>query len=206
MPQLITIPTAEPDVPPVEDVRVGVAVQAATVRAFLEGAAHLMGLRLKREAHNVVAHDISGGPLEEQTPKGATGTVRTLWRVSRRAEHVWCWIRYQAARGADDRDQVITAALHAFDDGAELDKGVAWTADHLDGDADEGEDAVDFPLRETHTGFDTVAGFESQTPPRLLNIPDGLDGDLVELRVTATDARIIAVSLWELAPATMEQS
>lgn len=204
---MVRIPTAEPRTPPVGDVRVGVPVQAATIGAFVDAAAHLIGLRVRRSAHNVVAYDISATPLVEQSPKGLATTLPTIWPVSPRATHVWVWARVQADRGDDERTQEVTAGLYAVEGGDELDVGVVWNADLLDGAVDDDDDD-EYPLREIHTGWRTIAAAgDAATPPRLLIIPaDTEPGTLLELRMTATDARLVSVSLWELAPAAMEQS
>lgn len=203
---MVRIPTAEPRTPPIGDVRVGVPVQATTIGAFVEAAAHLIGLRIRRSAHNIVAYDISATPLVEQSPKGVESTVPTIWPVSPRATHVWVWARVQADRGEDERTQEVTAGLYAVSDGEELDKGIVWDANLLDG-AVAGDNDDEYPLREIHSGFRTISGVDAATPPRLLNIPaDTAAGTLLELRMTATDARLVSISLWELAPAAMEQS
>ncbi|MEZ4436663.1 MAG: hypothetical protein R3F65_30040 [bacterium] len=192
--------------PDLAAVRVAVPVQATTLGAAVAAVAHLIGVRMRRAASTVVAYDLASGPLERRTPKGVQADVRTLWPVSPRAERVWVWALVQADR-SDDRGQEITASLHRVADGVQLDAGFVWTGDHLDGSvvrADDGEDL--FPLREVHSGWRVApAAGAVVSAPRLLNIPAGVPaGTLLELRMTATDARIVSVSIWEAAPAELE--
>lgn len=176
-----------------ETVAVGVPVSASTMQSWTADAAHLLGAGIRRAAHVIVAHDITT-PLAQQSPKGATPTVRLRWRVSPRAQHAVVAVRYQAT--AEDDTHAIAVELRTVDPDEIIDPG--WVVAGRDLVAADHEDGT-YPIRwvDAPPAINYRLTVPEDPTGRRPLICDGHDGELLEARITGTDVRIIAATLFE---------
>ncbi len=201
----VRIPIEAPQLPTEAAVRFGIPVQSATMRCFVDGANHIVGLRMRRACHVPVDYDTSTTDLIDQTPDGISSAVTiAALTVSDRARYLWVGVRYQADVGSGGSAQQLDISLRRLSDGVDIDKGVRFTSDHLSASSISGG-VETWPVRNAHTGWriDDTAG-ATQTAPRLLNVDDQQD-TLLEVICTADNVRVVSIDVWESVEMTVEQ-
>lgn len=205
----ILVPMTTPAPPSSEATATRVTVRADTLQAHAEGAIHAALVTHRPVDHRQMVRLDADEPITSQSPLGVGDTHRIRFRSTPWATHVGCVLHYQASANTTAGRTIL---LELFDDaGVQLDVGCEFSVE--DGTLDitslgRGDGRL-YDIGWVQTPDDQVddaaAVGVSVTTPRLLTVPSANAGEVLELRITTADVRVVAADTYEAVRQVVEQ-
>lgn len=210
-----------PTLPQTAGMYVGRPPRARDVRALADVENHLHARRFRGSAGAWVEVDasacpraVTGNSFTLAYPPGPTSgpeEVRHVHYLRTSARWLWLALGYQADAESTTTPEV-TAQIYTIG-GVLLERGVTWAA--ADGTLPTGREVTAdvatlgfvYPVLWVHTGTrvdDAAAGAGTPSGPRLLSLDNASPRTRIEVRITATACRVVAVRSWELPEASLE--
>ena len=215
----VQTPLALPALPQTESLYVGRPPHARDGYTLASMLAHLHGRRFRGHSGAWVEVDatacpraISGSTTTPAYPPGpttGTETARHLHYLRTSARWLWVMVGYQADSESTG-SPAITVQLYTIG-GVLLDHGIIFDAasgtlatkrktDRALYLATAGVSSLVYPVLWVQTG---IAGGGAPSDPRLLSLDGASPRTRIEVRITSTDARVVAVRSWELPEADL---
>lgn len=211
---------AWPTVPEEEACKSGRSAHGAVLASFYDYQSHLGFVRGRRAAHLQCTYSVNTSTI---TPIGASDVVEIVWKSSPAVEHVVIGFLYQCSVIPESASEAtslgtpidikVDGFLYNHDTSALIDgPGCRWTyADghlqptlwspgispspgatvDLSGFVHRYEEAYAHSTRRLESGAGAI------TEPRALEVDSGGKGATLRVRLEPTNARILAVDIWE---------
>lgn len=193
-----------PALPDAQRLSSGRPVLAADVSTLTNALNHLAGHRLRNVIQCPVVTDASvlqvydGDGYAPHAPAGVSHTVNiALAPVQPHTEHLFLVLRYMAEDEGTEPN--LVAALKSLDAVTTYDIGVKWRRD--DGTLPVGASDM---IMTCHTGTieeDALRTGGAPSGPRLIAVPSAARGNDAQVIVTATNARVLWVTICEFTEA-----